>query len=159
MKQLLIILVFIGCCIQAEVINNNNATKQEAWHDNKNRYLSIEGDVNGDNMSDKIQMDISNDGKKLVLVALINEGNNSFKQYILTDDLESNYKEIMGIRLLKAGTYETACSKGYFDCSLEGNLSITIDFNSIEFFKYEGASSIFYWNNENSNFSRIWISD
>lgn len=149
-----------GCFMSEEQFVFEYITANDEWRRNdENRYFSVQGDFNGDGKDDQAQLGISNDGKKLVLIALLNLGQNKFKQYVLSDDMDSAYKDIMGIRLLKSGTYETVCSKGYFDCNATNNLPITFDFDVIEFFKYDGISSVFYWDKNSNNFNRLWLSD
>lgn len=49
--------------------------------------------------------------------------------------------------------------KGYWGCKEDEVPEIKIESDAIEFFKYESASSFFYWDDEKSEFKRIWISD
>jgi hypothetical protein len=93
------------------------------------------------------------------LVAFINNGNGKFNEYLLTKEIAVNLKGVIGVKLAKAGIYQTVCSKDYLDCYPKSNLPIKIDFNSIELFKYESTSSIFYWDKKDDKFERIWISD
>ena len=64
-----------------------------------------------------------------------------------------------GIALVKPGRYEAACGKGYFDCKPGEPEILRLKRPAIEFFKYESASSIFFWDSKSQKFRQVWTSD
>jgi hypothetical protein len=73
--------------------------------------------------------------------------------------LNIGYMSRTGIDLSSPGKYETACSKGYGSCR-----GIEPDYFSftnpgIDFFTFESASSVIFWDESVGDFKEIWTSD
>lgn len=67
--------------------------------------------------------------------------------------------QMMGVRIVPSGTtVVTACGKGYDECANGEPPSISLKQAGVEYFKYEGPSSLFYWV-ESGEVRRIWLSD
>ena len=64
-----------------------------------------------------------------------------------------------GMALVKPGQYKTACGKGYFECKRGEPDVLDLTLPAFELFKYESASSIFWWDSKSGRFKRTWISD
>jgi len=64
-----------------------------------------------------------------------------------------------GIASVKPGRYDTACKKGYWECKADEPEVLELKLPSLEFFVFESASSIFWWDGESGTFRRTWISD
>ena len=67
--------------------------------------------------------------------------------------------QYQGIALVTPGRYETACGKGYWECKPGEPKVLKLIRPSIEFFKFESASSIFFWDPKMSKFHQVWTSD
>ena len=65
----------------------------------------------------------------------------------------------MGIVLLGPGKHRTACGKGYWDCGKGEPEVLDLKLPAIDYFTYESANSVFYWNKPSSSFQRVWMSD
>jgi hypothetical protein len=52
-----------------------------------------------------------------------------------------------------------ACGNGYWDCKDNEPPILTLKYPAIDFFKYESANSVFYWDTQLKAFKRIWMSD
>jgi len=95
------------------------------------------------------------------LFAFLGQKNGEYKTYQLCE-ISGVMDEIkMGIRLVKPGSYKTAYGKGYFDRErLEDEPDILVlEKDAIDFFEFESANSIFYWNYIKDKFVRVWMSD
>jgi len=68
-------------------------------------------------------------------------------------------KLFMGISLWEPGQYKTACGKGYWECKDDETQILKLKTPGINFFAFESANSIFYWNSRKNEFKRIWMSD
>jgi hypothetical protein len=86
-------------------------------------------------------------------------GKDKMHNPIILDKLDSIYIEAMGIKKAAAGRYETACGKGYYDCSREEPPFIDINNTAIEYFKEGGFHVLFYWNDASKSFKKVVISD
>lgn len=64
-----------------------------------------------------------------------------------------------GISLVKPGQYKTACGKGYWACERDEPAVLVLKSPAFEFFAFESASSIFWWDPRAGAFRRTWISD
>jgi len=65
----------------------------------------------------------------------------------------------MGISILSPGKHQTACGKGYSDCRSGEPEILDLKYSGINYFLFEGASSVFYWDANTNNFKRVWLSD
>ncbi|MDR1007221.1 MAG: hypothetical protein LBL65_01490 [Campylobacteraceae bacterium] len=163
LKSFFIFTLIIACLSQISFATcqrhiDHNVTISEEWRNNDiNKYLSVNGDFNGDYREDTAQIKISENCEKLILIAMLNIGENKFEHYLLTDKIDINYKDVMGIKLIRAGAYQTACGKGYFDCYDNNSSTINIKYDSIELFKYEGVSSIFFWDKKPMNLNKFGL--
>ena len=134
-------------------------TKDE-WRDSdKQRYLSVRGDFNGDGIIDVAKILVIKDDLPLSLVAFISQPNGKFKTYILETIKDYRLIRAMGIKKVSPGSYVTACGKGYWTCRQDESQTIYIGTVAIDFFKTESANSFFYWDKNINNFKKIWISD
>jgi hypothetical protein len=57
------------------------------------------------------------------------------------------------------GRYETACSKGYWDCQSSEPEVLELRNPAVFFFKEESAASVYVWVPSTKQFRRIWLSD
>lgn len=66
---------------------------------------------------------------------------------------------VMGIDLAKRGDYMTACGKGYWECGVNEPKVLKLKMPGIWHFRFESASSIWYWDHKRKEFKQVWISD
>jgi len=65
----------------------------------------------------------------------------------------------MGIGTVDPGEYETACSKGYWECGKGEPKNLVTKRAAIEFFKDESASSVYVYDSKKRTFTSTAISD
>jgi hypothetical protein len=132
--------------------------QEEAWRlEAKSFYMRADGDFNGDGTGDYAEIKISCDGGQTALFVFIQNINGTFRRHLLAS-VPNAAAAAYGVRTVPPGIYAGACQKGYFEC-IPGQSKADIANESIEFFKFEGATSIFYYDNKRKSFSRIWIND
>jgi len=64
-----------------------------------------------------------------------------------------------GISLAPPGRYKTACGKGYWECKKGEPEILVLNRPGVNYFRYESASSIIYWNSRAQRFTTVAISD
>jgi len=141
---------------QAEI----NAVPMRSWSETK--FLRVDGDFNSDGKLDFAQLVKSenSDGEGFA-VYLSNPTGYEWQvvQNFMYKKRPSNPTLYMGLDIAEPGSYKTACGKGYWACK-EGEPEILVLNNlGVAYFKFESASSIWYWDNSKDKFKQIWISD
>jgi hypothetical protein len=132
---------------------------QEKWRiQEKDAFLKFEADFNGDTKPDLAEIKMSCDKKRVAAFASLSTSGPGFKKYFLAE-VPRNQFTAYGLKLAPAGEYRTACSKDYFDCAQGQDERAVVGGQGIELFKYEGVSSIFFWDAKAKKFKRAWISD
>jgi hypothetical protein len=139
---------------QAETSHN-----QEWRNRDKNRFLTIEADFNGDGVPDRAMLLVRDKDSTLGLFAFVSQASNVFKTYILDEAIEKVRLDVMGITVSKPGKYTTACGKGYLDCREGEPEIIALQIAAVNYFKEGSANSFFYWDKVGRNFKRSWMSD
>ena len=131
----------------------------DKWHGKmQSSFSKVVADFNGDGISDTAQILIKEQGDGVSLIVFISENENI--EAIVLDQLEgSNWKIIMGIAEVLPGKYITMCGKGYHKCQEDESEEITLTNSGIDYFMSEGANSFYYWDKEQKDFKRTWISD
>ncbi len=133
------------------------------WFDYKNmeeKPFYVEADFNDDGLKDKACFLFSLDEDKWGLFVFLSKGINGID--IIKLDENKNIEippQRMGINIVPAGIYKTACAKGYHEC--DSNEAFVLDVKSpmLNYFTFESANSYFYWNFETERFNQVWISD
>ncbi|UGQ47855.1 hypothetical protein [Massilia endophytica] len=129
------------------------------WRPNRDERGAIaNGDFNGDGFPDEAVLLLSLDGTKLGLFVFLSQRQKPFKIHQLAN-VDGSLLEVMGIAKVPAGTYHTACGKGYWECRKNEASTVPVDTDAIDYFKFESASSYFYWDRRKKTFRRVWISD
>ncbi len=119
-------------------------------------FLTVSGDFNGDGVKDEARLCVSDDGKDMGIIVWISKGE-QFAVFILGKS--EFWIDSVGIELVKPGEYKTACGKGYFNCGPDEPELLKIKTDAIDYIVFERANSIFFWDTEDNNFNRIWMSD
>jgi hypothetical protein len=136
----------------------NKSEAREVWRKKSNlNFLKVSADFDGDQIKDQSAVLVSIDGKRFGIFVWL--GNNKQVPLEIFVNVEYAHLSSMGIDLFVKGFYKTACGKGYFDCKEGEPAELNLQNDSINFFKNESASSIFYWNPEQKKFIRTWMSD
>ncbi len=150
------------------------------WRDkSKTKYLSTEGDFNGDGIIDHayILQPINKEGLAIfVLLGSSSTSNNKFlKIYDILEDkyyleAKKQYPKIdfigmkianYGIEIVQPGNYLTACGQGFGECIGEGNESdkIIIKHNAISYFHYDAGGTRYYFWDDKSQLFKYRIMD
>jgi len=122
------------------------------------------------NSPNKVIDDFNGDGAKDVAQILLRK--TSKIGYMLTVDLSNGKNYILeqnenitpqsvSIELVEPSgdVWESACAKGYWDCSVNEIRQFKISKPSIQFCYIESSCTIFMWSDRNSEFTRIPLSD
>jgi len=130
---------------------------QEWRASSKNHFVRAEGDFDGDGKMDLAELVVSCDGSRVVVILILGAEPRNAKRQILTD-IPADQVQVYGVRSASASAYRGVGKSGELgrDAPQE---EITTTFDSVEVFKNEGVSSIFYWNPVSKKFCRLWISD
>jgi len=123
------------------------------------RHLVVRADFNGDGLNDQAELLLSESGPEFNLFAFVAQRDGTYREYRLGDALPLDYFEVMGIRVVRPGSYRTACGKGYAACEAGEPKVLRLRTWAIDFFKEESANSFFYWERRAASFKRVWISD
>lgn len=119
----------------------------------------IEADFNGDGIKDHAWILINTSKKAFGVFVFLGAENGSYKMMMLDEHKRETEKIFMGISLLEPGQYKTACGKGYWECKDDETEILKLNTPGINFFAFESANSVFYWNSHKNEFTRIWMSD
>ena len=119
------------------------------------RPYFVEGDFDGNGVDDEIWLVINTSSSGWQLIAILN-GNESPK--ILVTAAEGT-AQTFGIEKVQPGDYKTACGKGYWECSSNEPESLSLKQPGFRFFKFESASTIWYWDSTYNQFNEIAESD
>ena len=118
----------------------------------------VRADFNGDAILDEAWLLPTTPGPGWGLFASLSSSNGSHHWVRLEQDRKTEVQGF-GIALVEPGKYKTACGKGYWECKPNEPDVLDLKSAAVEFFKYESATSIFWWDRRSGNFRRTWISD
>ncbi|WP_038246646.1 hypothetical protein [Ghiorsea bivora] len=134
------------------------------WKENE-KYVEkpylAEADFDGNGVLDQAWILIKDDNSWGVFVILdLDSTDPDWIQLDITEKGSKTYlpPQSMGLDVVSEGKYKTVCGKGY-DCEKNEPKEIELRLPAIRYFRYESASSIFYWDKKTSAFKRIWMSD
>ncbi len=118
----------------------------------------VKADFNGDAVMDEAWLLPANSGSGWGLFAFLGSPKGVHRVVRLDRDRRTEVQGF-GIGLVEPGQYKTACGKGYWDCKPGEPAVLDLTLPAFEFFRFESASSIFWWNRQAGRFKRTWISD
>ncbi len=141
----------------AEIQDNNNPWRNSE----KNKYLLVEGDFNGDGVIDEARLLISKaNPPQLGLFAFVSQKDGTFKNFLLVEiSKDPSHFKLLGIEKVSPGSYLTACGKGITDCGSDEPDKVTLLYDGINFFKEGSASMYFYWDQLTKEFKKAYIDD
>jgi hypothetical protein len=119
----------------------------------------IEADFNGDGITDQAWILINTSKSLYGLFVFLGQKTGGHKMLTLDEHKRETEKLFMGISLWEPGQYKTACGKGYWECKDDETQILKLKTPGINFFAFESANSVFYWNSREDEFKRIWMSD
>jgi len=134
----------------------------DQWRNrDKNRFLLVEGDFNGDGVIDEARLLVSKkDSPRLGLFAFVSQKDGSFKTFLLVEvSKDPSYFKVLGIEKVSPGEYLTACGKGITECASDEADKVILLYEGINFFKEGSASMYFYWNPQTKDFKKAYIDD
>ena len=135
----------------------------KAYQYNQSKPFHVEGDFNRDGLRDDAWILFSTESRSFGLFAFVSGKDGTYKSIRLSTNHHDNGPKVvpqsMGIRLAIPKEYITACGKGYRDCEQGEPEVLRLGMPSIDYYQFEGANSIFWWDNEAKTFNRTWISD
>ncbi|WP_142696455.1 FG-GAP repeat protein [Bdellovibrio sp. NC01] len=133
-----------------------NADNKWRYDDKNGPYINVSGDFNGDGITDLAEITANREMTEIAVYVFWNCNRNSTPTLAIHDELPAAE---MGIELYKPGTYQTACGKGYFECTDGDTPTVTFKYDAINLFKYESANSSLYWNPKTQKFDQHYMSD
>lgn len=119
----------------------------------------ITADFNGDGKTDDAWILINTSINTFGLFVFLAQKDGTHKMVILDEHKRETEKLFMGISLIEPGQYKTACGKGHWECKDGETTTLKLKTPGIDFFAFEGANSVFFWNSSKKEFTRIWMSD
>ena len=112
------------------------------------------GDFNGDKKIDYAYILISLKNNEKQLFAFLSSNNG-----YMARKLGESHSFEMGVATQEPGTIKTASGKGYWEPTPEDPPQVTATTQSIDYFMFESASSVFVWDKTSESFKRHWTSD
>lgn len=123
------------------------------------RHAVVIGDFDGNGVEDEARLLISERSNRSGLFIFLRQVNGSYRTHRLDRAEDRSLISAMGVRKLPAGSYTTACGKGYFDCGAKQGKEIAVLHSAIEYFNFESYSIYYHWHPRKKKFLREWISD
>jgi GH18 family chitinase len=117
----------------------------------------VTGDFNGDGLPDKALLLVNRHTRKLGFFVCLTTPSGCDWHRLEVMDLA--FLDVMGIAKVKPGDYETACGKGYWECSKDEPETLSTKREAVEFFKDESASSVYVYNPRKHKFISVATSD
>ncbi len=141
------------------VPDQNDLGQGSNWRkESADLYLVAKADFDGDGKEDVARLIVNDKENKIGLFVTLSSRKGA--QPLLLETLDDkNTIEVMGIEVVRPGTYKTACGKGYWKCKKGEAHELKLHRAGIDFFRFESANSYFIWHAGKKKFERTWISD
>jgi len=155
-----ILILFCALTACAEDANQSwrfpvESDRTEDWSLHTDEPFHVEADFDGNGVIDDVWIVVEKSGEGWRLIALMN---GSSKALPLTASA-SGQAQWFGLREVAPGTLKTACGKGYWECSEDEPPVLNLANPAVAFFKFESASTLYYWSDSESAFKSIAESD
>ena len=125
------------------------------WASQADAPFHVEADFDGNGDNDDMWLVIEKSGEGWQLIAFLNGSH----QAIPLTSSESGRAQWFGLRKLDPGTLKTACGKGYWECAEDEPAMLDLPNSAVAFFKFESASTVYYWNHAENAFKSVAESD
>jgi hypothetical protein len=122
----------------------------------------IQADFNGDGLPDDAWILLSAQHKAWGLFVFLAQQEGPPKVIALDKNPGTNKPQYMGIKVVLAGDYKTACGKDRFACGRGEPEVLHLAQPAINYFLFEGANSFFWWDAQDAqseSFKRTWMGD
>ena len=155
-----ILIVFLALTACAEDANQSWRFPVEndltgGWTSSSGEPFHVQADFDGNGVTDDIWLVIEKSGEGWRLIALMNGSSNAMQ----LNASASGNAQWFGLREVAPGDLKTACGKGYWECSEDEPPTIHLPNPAVAFFKFESASTVYFWNDSNRTFESIAESD
>jgi hypothetical protein len=127
----------------------------KTFHEQMPTPYLVRADFDGNGVEDESWIVINSSGSGWRLIALMN-GSRVAETLVSAADGSA---QTFGIEKIEPGSYKTACGKGYWECSPNEPELLSLNYAAFRFFKFESASTIWYWDELNHRFNEIAESD
>lgn len=133
----------------------------EIYRQEGREFYTVAEDFNGDGNQDEAWILIRNDDTEWGLFVFLNADSSDPEIIQLgRTKMDDCPPQCMGLALTPPGNHITVCGKGYrWACDPDGRKYVDTKYPAIDYFRFESASSFFYWNEDIDRFERIWTSD
>ncbi len=115
----------------------------------------VRADFDGTGVEDEAWLVINTSGSGWKLIALMN-GEKTAITLVAAEDGDPQY---FGIEQVPPGEHKTACGKGYWECSASEPAAVTLKYPGFRFFKFESASTLWFWDESQRRLREIAESD
>ena len=165
MQKVLLLALLVSFSVYAEEFpegyrlpNDKELAKEPLRKESPTQSATVTADFNGDGKSDYAYLLIGeNNSKGILAVKLSNNDNYDWK--LLDDTLDWNAEQ-MGIDLVQPDNYETACGKGYWECSANEPSRVTLKNAGILYSPFEkGGAKLIYWDSAKNDFVQVVMND
>jgi len=166
-----ILMAVITCCGNARA--SDNLSPPTGWHKptpdelgreplrdkQPTRYVEARADFDGDGTDDDAALFMADDGMSEGVFVKLSSVATSQWTHIETVRHPRASGPLMGIAVAKPAAFTTACGKGHWKCNEGEPVVVDLKHPAIDFFRFESASSIIYWDSAAREFKRISTSD
>ncbi len=115
----------------------------------------VRADFDGNGVEDEAWLVINESGSGWKLIALMN-GDKTAITLVAAEDGNPQY---FGIEEVPPGEYRTACGKGHWECAADEPSVLNLKNPGFRFFKFESASTLWFWDESSGRLREIAESD
>jgi hypothetical protein len=124
------------------------------------KYVEASADFDGDGREDHAALFTADDGKAEAVFVKLSSRNPAEWTIAASVAHSRPFMGVtMGISVEQPGVSKTACGKGYWKCKAGEPSELNLTQSSINFFRFESAGSVVYWDKATKQFQRVWTSD
>lgn len=122
------------------------------------RPFKTQGDFNSDKVRDEAWILIPTGGQGAGLFVFLGQPNKTFR-IVQLDYLEGAKAQNLYVNVTPKGIYDTACGKGYRNCSAGEPAKLNLQFQAISYGTFESSELLYYWDVQRKTFRNVAISD
>ncbi|MCG8433080.1 MAG: hypothetical protein MJA83_03485 [Gammaproteobacteria bacterium] len=122
--------------------------------------LQTAADLNGDGLQDGAVLVIHSDGTRSAVFAYLASSGNAYQWYLLEEYGNAEAVLSMGVEHFARSKQDYFCAEAdEFDAECGSWRTVSLDNPAIDYFRLDGAGSIFVWNAAGEKFFRYWYTD